>query len=90
MKYDINNRILTIEELSQCNKWTISDWISDHLEEVLESMPTRSYRTGRLHLAIDVVYHNYLVAVYDINGIDGHEDEFSIQSIGYYSARNEA
>lgn len=93
MKYDSKNKILWIEDLSQCNKWTISDWISDHLEEVLESTPTFSCYTGRINIEICVIYHganDWVVAVYDINGIDGREDDFRIQSIGYYSALNES
>lgn len=84
MKYDKNNRILTIEDISQCNKWSISDWINDHSEEVLNSTLKRHYMYNRLHIAITVVYKEYVVAIYDI--IEGLEDDFSIQSLGYYSA----
>lgn len=84
MKYDKNNRILTIEDISQCNRWSISDWINDHSEEVLSSTPRRSYRTNKLHIDITVVYKDYIVAIYDI--MDGFEDDFYIQSLGYNSA----
>jgi hypothetical protein len=87
MKYDIDNRILTIEELSQCDFRIIADWIHDHVEDVLESKPTKSYRTNKWHTEISVVYKKYIVGIYDF--VYGGQDDFFPQTIAYYTALNE-
>ena len=83
MKYDFDNCMLTLDDMTQCNRDIIKSWVDDNIDMILLNAQAiqRRYTTGKLDVDIAVVCDGFLVGIYQISN-----DEFLVQSVGYENA----